>query len=74
MNMIIRPNILLLSALGVALIALLGYLFPVNGDLVIGLGGVLLGGFVGAMKELADDRPPAKPDGGCGECKCKGEK
>ena len=57
----LKPNILILSAVGVVLIAAMAFAFPLAQDAVLVAAGGLVAGFVSVMKELvAPSAPPEK--------------
>lgn len=57
----LKPNILILSAIGVLLVGVMAFAFPLAQDAVLVAAGGLVAGFVSVMKELvAPSAPPEK--------------
>ena len=57
----LKPNILILSAVGVVLVTAMAFAFPLAQEAVLVAAGGLVAGFVSVMKELvAPSAPPEK--------------
>lgn len=56
----LKPNILILSAVGVVLVTAMAFAFPLAQDAVLVAAGGLVAGFVSVMKELVG--PSAPPE------------